>query len=199
MIHPRSGEAVAFEPQASLDTPLWAERDDFWTRRWGKEWRDDASDVRQSLRFLEASKREREQWGLFWGKGSWEELSEVARMAAVADPDCDLSKPLVLEAHFAYTNQRPMEFGADRPISGRLKRLLSELLDHNRAYSADWDYLRQLAPTPFHFIAIGTRNPVLRLEIEQPSAHEQLEARFWMREWVARHAPTLARDWKARG
>jgi len=199
LIDPRSGEAVAFEPQTPVHRgDVWNQRDDFWARRWNKELRDQKSDLNVSLAWLLATTQERQQWGIFWGKGGWDEVESVARVAAVADPDCDLSTPLVLVAHLRYVGERPTEWECDRPLSGRLKRLLKELLERNRAYVSDRNTLRRVAPTPFHFASLSLRAPQLKLEIEAPSAHERLEARFWMRDWVQENAPSLGRDWKAR-
>ena len=199
LIDPRSGEAVAFEPQTPLHTrDIWNERDEFWARRWNNERRDSKSDLNTSFTWLFASIRAREQWGIFWGKGGWDEVESVARTAAVADPDCDLSSPLTIVAPLRYVGQRAREWDADRPLSGRFKRLLKELLERNRAYVSDKNVLRRGAPTPFHFAALPLRAPQLKLEIEAPSAHEQLEARFWMRDWVEENAPSLRRDWARR-
>ena len=199
LIDPRNGEAVAFEPQTPIfarDT--WDERDDFWARRWNKERRDAKSDLNLSLEWLFSSSQQRQQWGVFWGKGGWDEVANVARLAAVADPDCNLSTPLVLSAHLRYVGQRASEWDCDRPLSGRLKRLLKELLESNRAYVSDKNVLRRVAPTPFHFASSPLRAPQLKLDIEAPSAHESLESRFLMSEWIEENAPSLARDWKAR-
>jgi len=193
---PQSGEAVVFEPGSPLETDeVWRERDAFWARRWGKEWRDENSDLRLSLRFLTASPFEREQWGAFWAKGDWEEVAQVARLGAIADPDCDLSSPLILSTQLGYIRERAETLEAKRPLSPRLKRLLKTLFERNRVYFNDWSRARRLAPVPFRFAAFPAKGPRLRLEIEAPSAHELLEARFWMRGWIDKNEPRLRRDW----
>lgn len=197
LVDPQSGEGVAFAPQTALNVDeMWSERDAFWAKRWNKEWRDPHSDVRLSLAFLTSSRREREQWGIFWGKGSWDELSRVARMAAIADVDCDLSSPLVLTASLLCLNQRAELMKGNRPLSPRLKRLLKLLLERNRAYITETGRHRLVASVPFRWVTLSRGTSRLRLEIADPSAHEHLEARFWMREWIARNAPSLARDWQ---
>ncbi len=194
-----SGEGVAFEPRISLDAEgLWSERDAFWTKRWNKEWRDSNSDLRLSLDYLTACAREREQWGIFWGKGGWDEVARVARLGAVADVDCDLSSLLVLTASLFYLGQRAQEMKSNRLLSSRLKRLLKILLERNRAYITETGRHRLIAPIPFRLATRSTGTSRLQLEIADPSAHEQLEARFLVREWIEHNAPALRRDWMPR-
>lgn len=193
------GEAIVFEPQTAIEaSEVWGQRDAFWARRWNKEWRDAESDLRLSLAFITASALEREQWGIFWGKGSWDEVTQVARVAAIADDDCDLNAPLLLSAQFGYSGDRVTELKGNRPLSPRLERLLKLLLERNRAYCPESSRLRRSAPVPFRLAALRLRFPQLRLEIVSPSAHEQLEARFWMRGWPEQNAPALLRDWSPR-
>lgn len=199
LVDAQSGEGVAFEPRIALNADeMWSERDAFWAKRWNKEWRDPRSDVRLSLAYLTSSPREREQWGIFWAKGNWDEVARIARLGAVADVDCDLSSPLVLTAPLLYLNQRAEEMTGNRPLSPRLKRLLKILLERNRATITEADRHRFLAPVPFRCVTLPTRASRLRLEVADPSAHEQLEARFLMREWVEHNAPALLRDWMPR-
>lgn len=197
LVDGNSGEGVAFEPRIALNADeMWGERDDLWAKRWSKEWRDPRSDVRVSLAFLTSSPREREQWDIFWAKGGWDEVARIARLGAVADVDCDLGSPLVLTAPLLYLNQRAKEMTGNRPLSPRLKRLLKVLLERNRATITQTDRGRLLAPTPFRCVTHLMRASRLQLEIADPSAHEQLEARFLMREWIERNAPALLRDWQ---
>jgi len=189
-----SGEAVDFATDDEWKRGAWIQPGAHFARRFGKQWKNPDSDVRAAKRLLEADDEARRLWGVEWTRGDWPELKRVLRAATVVEHQ--FGQRTVVQPRPIYPlGQRQIGFGSNAPQSGRLLRLLERLENRNLAVLPDKSKLRRFAPRPFAFETAPAKWPELRVEVDEPSEHERLEARLELRAWMRENAPDLAQEW----
>lgn len=146
------------------------------------------------MAFLQADEEARRVWGVEWTRGSWNEMKPILRAASLIEHQW--GERTVRQSRPIYPQGKAqIGFGSNAPQSGRLLRLIERLQERNVAVLRDKSKLRRLATRPFSFEFGVARWPELRVEIDPPSEHEQLEARLELRDWLRENAPDLAEEW----
>ncbi len=186
-----SGEAVAFESSGSWTRGAWIQPGAHFERQFAREWKNPTSDVRAAKKFLESDDEMRRLWGLSWTRGGWSEMKSVLRAATIIEHE--LGDRVVRQLRVMSGGS----FGSNVPQSGRLVRLLARLEARNVAVLPDKSRLRRLAPRPFAFERGPVLWPELRVEVDEPSEHEKLEARLQLRDWLQKNAPDLMKEWQS--
>lgn len=188
-------EALAFRSSDDWMRGAWIKPGAHFERGLRREWKSPSSDLRAARSFLELGDDERHRFGLRWERGGWDEMRPILRAVAVAQHEWG-ERTVVLSRPVYPAGAGQIGFGSNAPQSGRQERLLARLSELNRAVLPDKTALRSMAPRPFSFHAQNPAWPELRVEVEEPSEHERLEARLELRAWVRENAPDLAEEWK---
>lgn len=189
-----SGEAVDFQTDDEWKRGAWIQPGAHFLKRFARQWNDPASDVRAARRFLEANDEARRLWGLTWERGDWPAMKRVLRAATIVEHE--FGERTVVQARPIYPpGQRQLSFSSNAPESGRSTRLFERLEQLNAAVLGDKTKLRCLAPRPFAFQIGVAKWPELRVEVDEPSGHERLEARLELRDWLREHAADLLGEW----
>lgn len=188
-----SGEAVAFDSDDGWKRGAWIQPGAHFLKRFGREWRNSNSDVRQARLFLDGDDEARSLWGLEWTRGSWPELKRVLRASTTIEHE--FGERVVRQMRSFYPLDWASSFGSNAPQSGRLARLIERAQSQNVAVLRDQSKLRRFAPRPFS-VQFGPASwPELRVEVDSPSEHERLEARLFLRDWLQTNAPDLGEEW----
>ena len=194
LMRPDSGEAVAFESGGHWKRGAWIQPGAHFEKAFAREWKNSTFDVQSAKSFLESDDEARRLWGLEWAHGSWAEMKSVLRAAATVEHE--FGERVIVQSRPIYSaGSNQIGFGSNAPQSGRLVRLIEALQRQNVAVLRDKSKLRKLAPRPFTFSSGAASWPELRVEIDEPSEHEKLEARLNLRDWLRENAADLLDEW----
>lgn len=154
---------------------------------------DETSDCAFARRFLDWSEEERQKRLWNWKNGSREELKAVLKIALLSQNELwenvDSLKWTIFLEKFQHTWHRGFlnRFSGSTLVqNGLAPGVLREVLRRVHPFFAptlDEDSLQHLAAARWR----NKQNPTLQIEIQNPSAHERLEAHLQWRDWQAKN------------
>ena len=191
LMRPDSGEAAAFSARSNWTRGAWIREGAHFERLLRREWRNPASEVAATRRFLEGNVEERRLFGITWERGSYKELHAVARAGLQIEHPGD-ERGL----EFAQSVQgRGWTVFPEHLEGGRLSRVWWKALERNPPLCSGRFAQRRLAPRPFAFHPRSDGHSHLIFSVDPPSQHERLEARLYLQDWLRRYAPELLNEW----
>lgn len=192
LMRAETSEAVAFESSEHWKRGAWIQPGAHFRKQFAREWSNATFDVHRAKSFLESDDEARRLWGLEWTRGGWSEMKSVLRAATIIEHKWG-ERVVVQSRLFAPNERRP--FSSNAPQSARLIRLILRLEKQNTVVLRDQSKLRHFAPRPFAFSSLPAKWPELRVEVDEPSEHEKLEARLQLRDWLQTNEPNLLEEW----
>ena len=194
LMRPETSEAVAFQSSGQWKRGAWIQPGAHFRKQFAREWNNATFDVQSAKLYLECDDEGRRLWGLTWlHGGNWSEMKSVLRAATIIEHK--FGERIVVQSRLFAPNER-CPFSSNAPQSARLIRLILRLEQQNAVGFQDQSKLRHPAPRPFAFSSLPAKWPELRVEVDEPSEHEKLEARLQLRDWLQTNAPDLREEWQ---